>query len=125
MHRPLGRAALVVYAPFSLAVARLHSTLAWPLAYLSAWAGGQAGWVASLSIRLLRIWRILGGGKMRQIPLRPQPRKNLFINKESFFNVGGGKIFKRWFLERYLSRQGFRARIFLYKLFLALFRYCQ
>jgi len=49
-------------------------------------------------IRLLRIWRILGGGKMRQIFLRPQPRKNLFINKESFFNVGGGKIFKRWFL---------------------------
>jgi len=48
-------------------------------------------------IRLLRIWRILGGGKMRQTLLRPQPRKNLFINKESFFNIGGGKIFKRCF----------------------------
>jgi hypothetical protein len=48
-------------------------------------------------IRLLRIWRILGGGKMRQILLRPQPRKNLFINKELFFNVGGGKFFKVFF----------------------------
>jgi len=39
-----------------------------------------------------------GINKMRQTLLRPQPRKNLFINKESFYNVGGGKIFKRCFL---------------------------
>jgi len=32
MHRPLGRAMLLARAPFSLAVARLHSTLAGPLA---------------------------------------------------------------------------------------------
>ena len=98
MHRPLGRAWLVVKAPFSLAVARLHSTLAGPLAYLSAWAGGHAGLAGQPLIRLLRVWRILGGGKMRQTLLCPQPRKNLFINKESIFNVGGGKIFKRRFL---------------------------
>jgi len=29
MHRPLGRAWLVVYAPFSLAVARLHCPARW------------------------------------------------------------------------------------------------
>ena len=32
MHRPLGRAAFVVFAPFALAGARAHSTLAWSLA---------------------------------------------------------------------------------------------
>ena len=32
MHRPLGRAAFVVFALFSLTVVRLHSTLAGPLA---------------------------------------------------------------------------------------------
>jgi hypothetical protein len=67
-------------------------------ARLFARLGRRAGWLGRQPlIRLLRVWRILGGGKMRQILLRPQPRKNLFINKESFFNVGGGKIFKRWF----------------------------
>jgi len=29
MHRPLGRAALVVYAPFSLTVVRLHCIARW------------------------------------------------------------------------------------------------
>jgi len=42
MHRPLGRAALVVKAPFSLAVARLHCPARLALAHLPAWAGGQA-----------------------------------------------------------------------------------
>jgi len=44
MHRPLGRAALVVYAPFSLAVARLHCPARLALAHLPPEsAGGQAG----------------------------------------------------------------------------------
>ena len=38
------------------ALARLHSTLARQLAHLPAWRLG----------RLLRVWRILGGGKMRR-----------------------------------------------------------
>jgi len=42
--------------------------------------------------------KLRGMNAMRQILLRLQPRKNLFINKESLFNVGGGKIFKRYFL---------------------------
>lgn len=44
MHRPLGRAALVVYAPFSLAVARLHCPARLALAHLPPGsAAGQAG----------------------------------------------------------------------------------
>ena len=44
MHRPLGRAALVVYAPFSLAVARLHCPARLALAHLPPEsAAGQAG----------------------------------------------------------------------------------
>ena len=46
MHRPLGRAAWVVSAPFSLAVARLHCPARLALAHLPAWVGGRAGWVA-------------------------------------------------------------------------------
>jgi len=52
--------------------------LARPLAHLPSWAGGHAGWAASILcnslIRLLRVWRILGGGKMRQTLCRlPAP----------------------------------------------------
>ena len=43
MHRPLGRAALVVSAPFILAVARLHCPARLALAHLPAWVGGRAG----------------------------------------------------------------------------------
>jgi len=47
MHRPArGGAALVVFAPFSLAVARLHCPARLALVHLPAWVGGQAGWVA-------------------------------------------------------------------------------
>jgi len=70
MPRPLGRAAWLAYAPLRLAVARLRCTLARALAYLPAWAGGHAGLDAGISIQgydsAFRVWRILGGGKMRQ-----------------------------------------------------------
>jgi len=56
MHRPLGRAAFVVFAPFSLTVVRLHSTLAWSLAKAVMQGFDSA----------FRVWRILGGGKIRQ-----------------------------------------------------------
>ena len=56
MHRPLGRAAFVVYAPFALAGARAHSTLAWSLAKVVMQGFDSA----------FRVWRILGGGKIRQ-----------------------------------------------------------
>ena len=56
MRRPLGRAAFVVYAPFRLTVVRLHSTLAWSLAKA----------VMQRSDSAFRVWRILGGGKIRQ-----------------------------------------------------------
>ena len=46
MHRPLGRAALMVYAPFSLAVARLRCPARLALAHLPAWVGRRAGLVA-------------------------------------------------------------------------------
>ena len=51
MHRPLGRAALVVSAPFSLAVARLHCLARLAFAHLPAWVGGRAGWVACPSMQ--------------------------------------------------------------------------
>jgi hypothetical protein len=53
MPRPLGRATWLAYAPLRLAVAWLRCALAWPLAYLPAWAGGQAGWAASLCFGFL------------------------------------------------------------------------
>ncbi|PIU42216.1 MAG: hypothetical protein COS99_01400 [Candidatus Omnitrophica bacterium CG07_land_8_20_14_0_80_42_15] len=56
MHRPLGRAAFVVFLPFSFAVAQLHSTLARPLAKVIMQRFDSA----------FRVWRILGGGKIRQ-----------------------------------------------------------
>jgi len=44
--------------------------LARPLAHLSAWAGGHAGLAASIFYAgddsAFRVWRILGGGKIRQ-----------------------------------------------------------
>jgi len=53
MHRPLGRAGWLVYAPFAFAVARLTRPLAWSLAHLPAWVGGRAGLVACPSIQAL------------------------------------------------------------------------
>jgi hypothetical protein len=65
---------------------------------LPAWAGGQADLGRQHLIRLFVFGAFWAAAKCAKTLLRPQPRKNLFINKESFFNVGSGKIFKRWFL---------------------------
>jgi len=70
MHRPLGRAALVVYAPFSLAVARLHCIARWA-ARSFARLGRRACWLGRQHFMqghdsAFRVWRILGGGKIRQ-----------------------------------------------------------
>jgi len=97
MHRPLGRAALVVKSPFSLAVARLHSTLAWPLAYLPAWAGGQAG-LGRPALSDSASSHLAHFGRRQNAPEHScvlNLAKIFFINKEVFLNVGGGKIFKR------------------------------
>jgi len=56
MHHLLGHAAFVVYSPFAFAGARAHSTLGWSLAKV------VMQWFDSA----FRVWRILGGGKMRQ-----------------------------------------------------------
>ena len=56
MHRLLGQAAFVVFAPFRLTVVRLHSTLAWSLA-----KEVMQGYDSAF-----RVWRIFGGGKNRQ-----------------------------------------------------------
>ena len=88
MHRPLGRAAFVVYVPFSLAVARLHSTLAGPLAHLPAWAGGHAGVRFGFSCLANFGW-----GQNSPNTLRPLPRKNL-ESKTSFYIAAAKKFLK-------------------------------
>jgi hypothetical protein len=74
LHRPLGRATLVVHAPFGLA---------WGLGLTASLARPLAWWSFKSTLRLLRVWRILGGGKMRQTLCVLSLAK--IINKEVLF----------------------------------------
>jgi len=92
MHRPLGRATLLARAPFSLAVARLHSTLAGPLAHLPAWAGGHAGVRFGFSCL-----PHFGWGQNAANTLRSLPRKNLEL-RSPFYIAAAKKNFKRYLI---------------------------
>jgi len=48
MHRPLGRAAFVVYAPFSRAVALLHCPARLALAHLPPGSAARQAWSPAL-----------------------------------------------------------------------------
>jgi hypothetical protein len=100
MHRPLGRAWLVVYAPFSLAVARLHCP-ARLAARSFAHLGRRAGWPWPASLvrfSFFAFGAFWAAAKCAKYSCVLNLAKNLFVNKDSLFNAGGGKIFKRCFL---------------------------
>lgn len=81
MHRPLGRASFVVFAPFALA----------GLGFTTRSLGRSLSGNTRVSIRLLRVRRILAGGKIRQTRCLLSLAK--ILNKKSFYFAASAKKF--------------------------------